>query len=296
MRPILRDDVDAPEPTQKNDKPDARSNTNSSVRPSALDLSSMKAPSVKECILAFLFMCCFATVYNYCLSFLEETTTSSYGSLLPSWRTPNGHRWLVSWTASPQSVHLEQVTWPPFSGTPVPFHNISIRQTLQVTLGGEQIRLRLSNRYASTDLDIAKVTVAFPQTYYGNRMGSRNIDIDSLRTVTFSGSEWAIIPDGALVVSDPITFDRPIVAGQVLSVTIYLREGQDSEYITAHIGSRTTTWMEFGDHTRAEEMPLGIGRHGPHWYFLSAVEVNTSSFYRIIYRPLYSRSPSSDMC
>lgn len=272
MSTIQRNDADASTSEQKSDKVDERFNAKAPSNSSPLDISDMKAPSVKECFLTLLFMACFAAMYNYSLSFWDGESNPSYTSLLPSWRTAPAH-WVVSWTAAPQSVRPQEVTLPPFRDTP-PFYNTTLRQTVQVTIGGDQIRIRLSNRYGARDLHIANVTVALSQTYYGTRLGSRNIDIDTLRTVTFSGSEWAIIPDGALAVSDPITFDRPIVSGQVLSISMYLREGQDSDYITAHVGSRTTTWMEFGDHTRAEEMPLGIGRHEPHWYFLSAVEVS----------------------
>lgn len=243
------------------------------MRTLTLDPSNMKTPSMKECILSFLLMCCFAATYNYSLSLWEENTAPAYTSFLPSWRTAKGH-WIVNWSAAPQAVQLNQVTRPPFSEAPTAFANTTLRQTVQLTTGGQKIRIRLSNRFGATDLSIDQVTVALTRPYFGNPLGSRSIEIDTLQTVTFGGDESAIIADGALAVSDPISFDRPVNAGQVLTVTMYLSEGQNSEYITAHVGSRTTTWMTFGDYSRAKEMPIGIRHHGPHWYFLSAVEVS----------------------
>lgn len=273
MDSIQRNDGDASKSMQRSEKNDGVSVTKPRTPTLVLDDSSMKTPSIREWIVSFLFMCCFAAIYNYGISFWEETTSPAYASLLPSWRTATGH-WIDTWTASPQAVQIDQTTWPPFSETPHAFQNTTLRQTLQLTVGGEQIRIRLSNRFGTNDLYLTSVTVALPMTQFGTQLGSRSIDIDTLQTVTFSSSDWVIVPDGALAVSDPITFGRPLVAGEVLTVSIYLPDGQDTEYITAHVGSRTTSWMEFGDHTRAAEMPLGIRHHQPHWYFLSAVEVS----------------------
>jgi hypothetical protein len=67
----------------------------------------------------------------------------------------------------------------------------------------------------------------------------------TLKTLTFSGSPSFIVPDGALVVSDPIAF--PIKAQQTITVTLYLAQGQDGFDITSHPGSRATSWISFGN-------------------------------------------------
>ncbi|GAA3137404.1 hypothetical protein GCM10010466_30350 [Planomonospora alba] len=54
-------------------------------------------------------------------------------------------------------------------------------------------------------------------------------------------------------------------------MTIHLADGQASDAITSHPGSRTTSHLLAGDHVEAEELP-GATPTG-HWYFLSGVEV-----------------------
>ena len=56
-----------------------------------------------------------------------------------------------------------------------------------------------------------------------------------------------------------------------LTVTAYLAEGQASNNITSHPGSRTTSYLLAGNHVAADDLP-GATRTD-HWYFLSGVEV-----------------------
>lgn len=234
--------------------------------------SNMIAPSVRVCLLLFLLMSCFVMLSKFFFSFWDGSSVPTYTSLLsPTTENRKGH-WVDTWTAAPQSYEYRGSVSPPFTETDLAFENSTIRQTLQLTIGAEKIRLRLSNAFGLTDLPITNVTVALPKEENGQLLGSRSVDVETLRTVTFSGSEWVTIPDGALAVSDPISFDQPVKAGEVLTVTMYLREGQDSEYTTSHVISGTTSWMAFDDYTRSADVPLGIGHRLPRWFFISAVE------------------------
>ena len=70
--------------------------------------------------------------------------------------------------------------------------------------------------------------------------------------------------------------------GTVVTVTIYSREGQASNSVISHPGSRTTSWVIRGDQLDALDFPSeaaeGVeAKTGvAHWYWLSAVEVWTS--------------------
>ncbi|KAL0566948.1 hypothetical protein V5O48_015052, partial [Marasmius crinis-equi] len=71
-----------------------------------------------------------------------------------------------------------------------------------------------------------------------------------------------------------------VEAGTALSVDVYLREGQQSDDITSHPGSRTTTWFAEGDAVGVADIQ-GLGQGAgvtsiEHWYFLSAVEAWSS--------------------
>lgn len=116
------------------------------------------------------------------------------------------------------------------------FFNSTIRQTIHTSIGGSQIRLQFSNAFGITDLPITAVTVALP---VNGSAGVNGILTQTLKSVTFSGSGSYVVPQGAVVVSDPIDFS--VVPQSILTVTMYLAEGQETNSITSHPGSRTTS-------------------------------------------------------
>jgi hypothetical protein len=141
------------------------------------------------------------------------------------------------------------------------FVNSTIRQTLHTSIGGDKIRIRISNAFGTTDLPITAVTVALP---VNGSAGVSAIQKNTLHTVTFSGSSNYTIPNGALVVSDPVNL--PVAPLSMLTVTIYLQDGQTTNFITSHPGSRTTSWIAFGNQVYAADITdsnrIGI----QHWY------------------------------
>ena len=179
----------------------------------------------------------------------------------------------------PQLTEFANLPQEPFNQTQIVFPNSTIRQTLRMTIPAEQIRIRLSNAFGLNDLPITKVTVALPRAELGqNITGSSGIHTETLQTLTFSGNESITIPDGALAVSDPIDF--PIKTGQVITVSMYLRDGQASDYITSHPGSRVVIWFAFGDYTTSPNITAPSTNQTQHWYFISAVEAWQTPQYR----------------
>ncbi len=140
--------------------------------------------------------------------------------------------------------------------------NSTIRQTLHMSIGGPQIRIRISNAFGTTDLPITAVTVALP---FNGSAGVAAIQPRTLKTVTFSGSKNYTIPNGALVVSDPIEFK--VEPQSMLSVTIYLADGQKSptNAITSHPGSRTTSWISAGNQVSATNITDASSTNVAHW-------------------------------
>jgi hypothetical protein len=129
-----------------------------------------------------------------------------------------------------------------------------------MSLGASQIRIRISNAFGINDLPITAVTVALP---FNGTCGSPAIQTRTLKTVTFSGSTSYTIPNGALVVSDPIDFE--VEPQSMLTVTMYLAQGQQSNDITSHPGSRTTSWMSLGNHITAENISDPSTQNVAHW-------------------------------
>lgn len=158
-----------------------------------------------------------------------------------------------------------------------------------MTLNAQTIRIHISNAFGTTDLPITAATVALPLLPTANASanatipppasgvpgpdgtGASAIQPTTLKMVTFSGSTNYTIPAGALAYSDPLSF--PVTAGTVLSVSIFLAQGQTTNSITSHPGSRTTSYMAPGNQLSAVDIANVTGAaKTDHWYLLSTVE------------------------
>jgi len=91
--------------------------------------------------------------------------------------------------------------------SPVPVEGVALRgQTLRMiaptSIGGETLRLRLSNAYGARKLAIGSARIALRAVGAGIVPGSD-------RAVSFGGATAAVIPAGAPLVSDPVALDVP---------------------------------------------------------------------------------------
>lgn len=167
----------------------------------------------------------------------------------------------------PQLCETSNLPPEPFLQADSVFYNATLRQSFKISRTGTQLRLRFSNAFGPTSLDITGVTVAIPSNT--SAVGTSAINTRTLKTVTFGGDKGFSIPDGAQVVSDPFAID--VKENGALTVSMYLANGQAGNNITAHPGSRTTSYFVFGDQTRAANFTNATTAE--HWYFISAVEV-----------------------
>ncbi|MEU9339823.1 SGNH/GDSL hydrolase family protein [Streptomyces sp. NPDC048278] len=177
-----------------------------------------------------------------------------------------GSHWVNTWTGMPQLTEAGNLPPAPFTGERAVLADTTLRQTVRVTVGAHRLRLRFSNAYGDTPLPLTAVTVALPA---GGRAGVSAIVPGSLRPVTFSGRAATVVPVGAEVVSDPVDLD--LLPGADLTVTAYTAEGQPDLALTSHPGSRTTSYLALGDHTRDPDLTGATAVD--HWYLLSDVEV-----------------------
>ncbi|KAJ6124537.1 Extracellular GDSL-like lipase/acylhydrolase [Penicillium samsonianum] len=175
--------------------------------------------------------------------------------------------WVNIWTTMPQLVEPANLPPAPFNGSTAVFSNTTIRQTLQVSLAAQEIRIRLSNSFGPTGLKITSATISIPAS---QQVGVSGLQTETLRTVFFNGSPDVDIPNGGLVVSDPVKF--PVKAQSPLMINIYLAEGQEGFSITGHPGSRTTSYLALGDWTGAENLTDSSVKSTDHWYLISGVE------------------------
>ena len=163
-------------------------------------------------------------------------------------------RWIGTWASAPQLGDSGNA--PPAPG----FADSTLRQIVHVSIGGKIIRVRLSNAFGAKPLTIPSAHVALGA-------GGSKIKRDTDRELTFHGQTSIVIPAGALMYSDPLSFDLATMSD--LSITIRLTGVPEG--ITIHPGARTTSYLQAGDFVGAEEMPDAI--RVDHWYFINGVDV-----------------------
>ena len=94
--------------------------------------------------------------------------------------------WVGTWSASPESANA-----------PIHFNAQTIRQIVHTSLGGDRVRVRLSNAFGTESLVIGAAHVAIS-------VGGAAISPGSSRVLTFNGQTSITIPGGAFAMSDSI--------------------------------------------------------------------------------------------
>ena len=165
-------------------------------------------------------------------------------------------QWVGTWAASPA---------PSESG--VAFNNHTIRMNPRISLGGERLRVRISNAYGARPLAIGAARIALRDKGPGIVPGSD-------RKVSFGGSDGAAIAAGAVLVSDPVELNAPALAD--LAVSIHLPgEVLANSSVTGRYARQTNYVSPPGDFTAEAVMP--VGSLSDQWYFLSGVDVLAGS-------------------
>ncbi|MEA3015058.1 MAG: hypothetical protein QOD42_3603 [Sphingomonadales bacterium] len=137
----------------------------------------------------------------------------------------------------------------------------TVRQVVRVSLGGERIRIRLSNRFGTRPLRIQSVQVARSAD-----PATARIAPGSGRAVTFAGHDAVTVPAGAEAVSDPVDLSVPPLGH--LAISFYLPQPPSPR--TSHPGSRTTTFLVHGNRSAAANLPGA--RTIAHWTQLAGVD------------------------
>src|SRR5450631_1921986 len=106
--------------------------------------------------------------------------------------SPAGWHWVSAWSAA---VHTPL----PFPGLPPApvFENQTLRLVVRPTIGGDRVRIRLSNAFGTAALSIGSAHIAFTKD-------KSSIMPESDHTLTFGGRPSVSIPPGSPILSDPV--------------------------------------------------------------------------------------------
>ena len=169
-----------------------------------------------------------------------------------------GGDWTGTWGTSPQLTEPRNL--PPSPG----LTGNTLRQVVQVSIGGEKLRVRFSNAFGTNAVTMNSVHIALSS-------GGSALETNSDVALTFNGNPSVTIPTGESVLSD--TFDFHLAPLSRLAVTIYF--GDTSGAVTGHPGSRTTSYLQSGDAAMAASLPGAATMQ--HWYILNGIDVEAEN-------------------
>jgi len=165
---------------------------------------------------------------------------------------PSDERWVGTWAAAPA----------PAEGV-AGFSNQTIRLNPRVSIGGERLRVRISNAYGNRPLALGAATVAL-------RDKGPAIVAGKSRKLTFGGRDSAVIAAGAVAYSDAV--DVSVAPLADLAVSFHLPGEVLANFaITGRYARQTNYISPPGNYTAATVMP--VGNLTDQWFFLCGVDV-----------------------
>ena len=166
--------------------------------------------------------------------------------------------WVGTWATAPQTVVR---SFMPYNNC---MTNRSVRQVVKVSIGGDVIRLKLSNIYSMQPVAIRSIYIAHAQDSF-------SIDAKSAQYFKFGNSYKTVIPAGKQIVSDALKFKLR----NLERVAITINYTSAPEVPTVHMGSRTTSYIMKGVTNAHSNFEKAFREN--HWYNISGIDVYTMS-------------------
>lgn len=144
-------------------------------------------------------------------------------------------------------------------------NDVSLRQTVRVSLGGSVLRVRFSNAFGTQPLRIDGASVAIAAG-----PGRSDVAAASLHALRFGGDSAVTIAAGSELSSDPVGLAHAAGADIAVSMHIVASPGRQ----TSHPGSRASTFYVPGNRVLDAAWPQPHST--AHWYQLADIEVQAA--------------------
>ena len=167
-------------------------------------------------------------------------------------RQPNP--WVTSWGASPQVAV-------PGSLSETGFDDQTVRNIVFTSVGGDVVRVRFTNTFGSTPLDIGQASIALAGSGTTASTG-REVPL------SFAGQPSLEIPTGAEALSDPVRLNVPAL--QDIAVNVYLPDATGPA--TQHSLGQQTNYVASGNHA-LDRSSSAFTTQTQSWFFIDAVDV-----------------------
>jgi lysophospholipase L1-like esterase len=164
--------------------------------------------------------------------------------------------WVGTWGAGPGG--------PPLPAKTMTFANQTLRLVVHTSLGGNRVRIRLSNQMGDAPLAIGEAHIAV-------RGSGADIATGSDRALTFGGHAVLTIAPGASALSDPVELNVPALSD--LAISLYL-PGSAAATTIHRVANQTNYVSQPGNFAGAPSLP--VARTISSWPFLADVDIDNS--------------------
>ncbi|SHL19170.1 Lysophospholipase L1 [Pseudonocardia thermophila] len=165
---------------------------------------------------------------------------------------PCGPTWVRAWQASVQPGGAE------LSGA-------TLRMVVHPQVTGDEVRVRLSNRFGAGPLVIGNVAA-------GRSDGSAGVLPGSTRDVPFGGARGVTIPPGGEVTSDPVPLD--VTAGRPVAVSLHVVGAPG--VVATHPVALQTSYVVPGRDVTAAPTVAALAEETGSWFVLTGLDVWTA--------------------
>jgi lysophospholipase L1-like esterase len=181
--------------------------------------------------------------------------------VLCSWDLFAQKSWVGTWSCAPYAAGTNTPPSPYLA-------NNTFRQIVRVSIGGDTLRVKFSNKTCATAVTMNSVNIAVSPD------GTRSaITASTMKQLRFNSNASVTMNAGATATSDPIAF--PLTPSMRLAITIYYGQCQTAADMTHHYGSRTDSYILAGDQTAnaAFAGATAVER----WYHITNIDVWTDT-------------------
>lgn len=168
-------------------------------------------------------------------------------------------RWIATWSPSYYAT-APRPTNPDSADRIATYVDRSLREIVHTSIGGNRVRVRLTNEYGDRPLVIGAAHIAV-------RDSGARVRANTDRPLTFGGKARVVIRPGAIIVSDPIALEVPQLAD--LAVTLYIPDSIRAS--TSHPLGLQTNYVGVGDQSSAEM--LSVEKTFTQFLFIAGVDV-----------------------
>lgn len=164
--------------------------------------------------------------------------------------------WVGSWSCANYAAGSGNTPPSPYLA------NNTLRQIVRVSIGGDSLRVKFTNKTCATPVTMNSVNIAVSK-------GGSLVDASTITFLKFKGSKSVTMNGNSSVISDQVAF--ALTPNMRVAITIHYGQAASTADITSHVGSRTDSYLISGDHSSSAD--FGGSVVTAHWFHINTIDV-----------------------